>query len=186
MRAIHGRGWWVQLLRGVLAVLFGVVTLVWPAVTWAVAVPLFAAFTVMDGAFAILGGISAAKWRLRWWPLLLLGGVNLGVGLLAFLWPRWTLFAFLYLVAAWATLTGLLELVAAWELRKLAGGVWLLEIRGTASLIFGILLAVFPGAEALPVLWWICGFVIVFGILLVLGSLQLRWWQRHSLPQMAG
>ncbi len=181
MRAVPGRGWWVQMLRGVLAVLFGVVTLVWPGVTLAVAVPLFAAFTVIDGAFAILGARHAAEWRSRWWPLLLLGVADMGVGLLAFFWPGMSLFGFLYLVAAWAMLTGLLELLAAIELRKVTWGVRLLELRGVASVVFGLLLLVFPGAKALPVLWWICGFVIAFGLLLVLGSLQLWRWERQAL-----
>ncbi len=184
MRALLGRGWWVQALRGMLAVLFGAVTLVWPAVTLAVAVPLFAAFTLTDGAFAIFGALHAAEWRLRWWPLLLLGVADMGVALLAFFWPGVSLFGFFYLVAAWSMLTGLLELLAAIELRKVTWGVRLLELRGVASVVFGLLLLVFPGAKALPILWWICGFVIVFGILLVVGSLQLWRWERHALLGM--
>ena len=186
MGAVPGRGWWVQTLRGSLAVLFGVVTFIWPDLTLAVAVPLFAAFTVMDGVFAVLGAHHAATWRLQWWPLLLLAIVDLAVGILVFLRPRMTLFPFLYVVAVWAGLTGLLELFAAWELRKVAGGMWLLEVRGAASLLFGVLLAVFPGAEALPILWMICAFLIVFGVLLIVASLELRRWQRHALPRMTG
>ena len=186
MRAVPGRGWWVQTLRGSLAVLFGVVTFIWPDLTLAVAVPLFAAFTLMDGAFALLGTLHAAEWRLRWWPLLLLAIVDLAVGILVFLRPRMTLFPFLSVVGVWAGLTGVFELLAARELRRVTGGIWLLEVRGAASVLFGVLLVVFPGAEALPILWMICAFLIVFGMLLIVASLELRRWQRHALPRMTG
>ena len=155
--------------------MFGVLVLAWPGISLYVLVLLFAAYTFFDGFFAVLSAISrAAEGRARWWPMLLEGIAGIAVGVLAAVWPGLTALVLLYLIAAWAIVTGIFEIVEAVRLRKEIKGEWLLALGGIASLVFGVILVLFPGAGALAVVWLIGAYSILFGIVLLVLAFRLQ------------
>jgi uncharacterized membrane protein HdeD (DUF308 family) len=179
------RYWWLVALRGALAILFGILAFIWPGLTVAVLVLLFGAYALVDGLFAIGGTISAMRNHRRWWPLLVEAVLGIGIGVATFLWPGVTALALLYLIAAWAIATGVFEIIAAIELRKAISGEWFLILAGVLSVVFGLLLIVFPGAGALAVIWLIAAYALVFGVLLLILGFRLRGLKK-DLEEAAG
>ncbi|NDJ18136.1 HdeD family acid-resistance protein [Myxacorys almedinensis] len=171
------RNWWTLVLRGAIAVLFGLFALFLPGITLTSLVFLFGAFALGGGILLI---ISAFRDRVRGasgWVLLLNGVISVAIGVLAFIYPGLTALSLLYLIAAWAVVTGIFEIIAAIQLREEISTEWLLAIAGIASIAFGILLAVYPGAGALALVWIIAGYALFFGILLMILGFRLRNWR---------
>ena len=149
MVELIGRHWWAVGLRGVAALLFGILALAWPVHTLVVLVALFGAYALVDGIFALVATVRAAT-RHRAWGLLLLEGLGgIAAGIVTFAWPGITALALLYVIAAWALVTGVLEVAAAFTARAEVAPAWLIGLSGVASVIFGMLLILFPGAGAL-------------------------------------
>jgi uncharacterized membrane protein HdeD (DUF308 family) len=172
------RNWWVFLLRGLAGILFGIITFVAPGISLAALVLVFGAYALADGVLAIVAAVRR-RGEGRWGMLLLEGLVGIAVAVVTLLWPGITAITLLYLIAAWATVTGVLELVAAVRLRKEIKGEWLLALGGVASIAFGVLVALFPGSGALALVLWIGAYALVFGVLLVVLSFRLRAWGKH-------
>lgn len=168
------RNWWVVTVRGVLAVIFGVVTIMWPGPTLLVLITLFGAYALVDGIFAVVAGIASRGENQRWWAMLLEGVAGILLGLLTFRWPGTTALVLVYFIAGWALLTGVLEIVAAIQLRQIITGEWALILGGIVSVIFGVLLVVAPGAGALGLTWLIGAYAVVFGLVLLILALRLR------------
>jgi uncharacterized membrane protein HdeD (DUF308 family) len=168
------RSWWLLLLRGIVAILFGILTFVQPGISLAALVLLFGAFSLADGVLGVWTAYSSRKEREHWWLLLLGGLVGVGVGLLTLFAPGVTALALLFYIAIWAVATGVLQIVAAIRLRKEIEGEWTLVLAGLASVAFGVLLMARPGAGALAVLWLIAGYAIVFGLIMVLLSFKVK------------
>jgi uncharacterized membrane protein HdeD (DUF308 family) len=168
------RYWWVLLIRGIIAVLFGVLAYVRPGITLTALVLLFGAYAFADGILAVIAAIAGRKEREHWWVLLLEGLVGIAVGVMTLAAPGLTAVALLFYIAAWAILTGVLEIIAAIRLRKEIEGEWLLILGGLASVLFGFLLLARPAAGALTVIWLIAGYAVVFGIVLIVLSFKAR------------
>ena len=168
------RNWWMFAVRGVVAVIFGLLALIWPGQTLQALVLVFGAYALVDGIFAVIAGISARGHFDRWWAMLLEGLVGVVIGLLTFFWPNITALVLLYFIAAWALITGIFEIVAAIQLRRLITGEWMLILGGLLSIIFGILLFVFPGAGTVSLVWMIGIYAIVFGISEIIFAFRLR------------
>jgi uncharacterized membrane protein HdeD (DUF308 family) len=173
------RNWWALALRGVLAILLGLAVFVLPGLTLVVFVALFGAYALVDGVFSIIAGVRAAERHERWWSPVLKGVAGIAAGVLAFVWPALTALALLYLIAGWAIVTGLLEIVAAVHLHR-AHGEWLLVLNGVLSVLFGLIVIVWPGAGVLSLLWMIGMYAIIFGLLLVVLAFRLRSHQRGA------
>jgi uncharacterized membrane protein HdeD (DUF308 family) len=176
---VLSRSWWLLLLRGIIAILFGVLTYFQPGISLATLVLFFGAFSFADGALGVWQAISARKERENWWVLLLGGLLGIGVGVLTLFHPGVTALALLFYIAVWAVATGVLEIVAAIRLRKEIEGEWLLGLAGVASVLFGVLLIARPDAGALAVLWLIAAYAIAFGVILVLLAFKARGFARH-------
>ena len=176
MAVVLARNWWVLALRGVFALLFGILAFAWPGLTLAVLVLLFGAYVLVDGIFAIVAAMKAPKGYARWGIMLLEGVVGVVIGVLTFLWPIITAVVLLYLIAAWAVITGVLEIVAAIRLRKQITNEWFLVLSGVVSVLFGLAVALWPVAGALAVVWLVGAYAIFFGILLLALALRLRKW----------
>jgi uncharacterized membrane protein HdeD (DUF308 family) len=168
------RNWWVVALRGVLGILFGLMAFLWPGITLAVLVIFFGAYALVDGVFLVVAALHAAGEHERWWVLLLQGLAGIAAGLVTFFWPGITAVALLIVIAAWAIVTGILEIAAAIRLRKEIEGEWLLGLSGFCSLVLGLLLIAWPAAGALAFVWLIGGYAIVTGILLIVVAFRLR------------
>jgi len=180
LATILSRNWWALLLRGLIAIAFGLLTWLQPGVTLAALVLLFGAYTLADGILGVWTAISGRKEHEDWWVLLLWGLLGVGVGILVFFAPGITALALLFYIAIWAIATGVLQIVAAIRLRKVMKNEWWLALSGLASLIFGVLLVVQPGAGALAVLWLIAAWAIVFGVFLVILAFKARAFGKQS------
>jgi uncharacterized membrane protein HdeD (DUF308 family) len=174
MLAFMARNWWVLLIRGILAIAFGVLAFIWPAGVLGTLVLLFGAYALLDGVASIIIGLTGGGSQdSRLW--LILGGVfGVLVGVLTFVWPNITELALIYFIAAWAIITGVFSVVAAVQLRKEIENEWLLGIAGALSVLAGLYMAAFPGAGALALVWLIGAYAIVFGLLLIGLALRLR------------
>ena len=171
---VLSRNWWALALRGLAAIVFGVLAFAWPGITLWALVLLFGAYMLVDGIFAIVAAVRVAGRERRWWLLLVEGVLGVLAGLVAFLWPGITALALLYLVAAWAIVTGILQIVGAIRLRREIEGEWALILGGVLSVIFGVLLAVLPGPGILALVWLIGAYAVVSGVLLIVLALRVR------------
>jgi uncharacterized membrane protein HdeD (DUF308 family) len=169
------RDWWIFALRGVAAIIFGVLALLWPGITLLALVFLFAAYALVDGVIAIISGIrrGANGGKLDWWRIVR-GIVGIAAGVIAIALPGITAYALLLVIAAWAIVTGAIEIVAAYQLRDVIDREWLLALDGVVAVIFGIALIVFPSAGALALVWLIGAFAIVSGVMLLVLAFRMR------------
>lgn len=167
------RNWGLMVARGVLAILFGVLAIAWPGLTLITLVLLYGAFAFVDGALAIAAAIRGGAPAPRWW-LALVGVLGLAIGVLTLFWPQITAFALLIFIAAWAIVTGVMQIYGAIKLRHEIEGEWLLIAGGALSVAFGVLLAMWPGAGALAMVLVIGWFAIMYGILMMLFGFTLR------------
>jgi uncharacterized membrane protein HdeD (DUF308 family) len=175
------RYWWTLAVRGAIVVLFGLAALIWPDITLRVLVWLYGFYAVVDGLVALatlLVGGRQASGRHGW--LIFEGIVGIAAGVFTFLWPGITALVLLYLIAAWAVVTGLLKVVAAIILRRELRGEWLLVLAGILSVAFGVLLAIRPGEGAIALVSLIGLFAIVFGVALLLLGARLRRLRNRS------
>ncbi len=163
--------WWALVIRGVLAVLLGVVAFFMPGVTLYALVFAFGTYALLDGGFNLVAGIRTRRETERWWALALSGVLGIGAGVTAFLIPETAALALLYLVSAWAIMTGVLEIAAAVRLRKEIEGEFFLGLSGLASLLLGLFMFFQPGAGALA---WVWLFAVYAGAMLVALGLRLR------------
>ena len=171
MLQLLARRWWALALRGVFAVLFGLLTFLIPGVTLIALVILFGFYAILDGIFDI---VSAMKAPGHHWPLLVEGIVGIVAGIVTFMWPAITAMVLLYLIAFWAILTGVLEIVAGIRLRQVIANEILLILLGVISVLFGIFIIIFPGAGALAIIIWIGAYALLFGIILIALAFRLR------------
>ena len=174
MLKVLSKYWWLLALRGVLAILFGILAFIWPGLTLQALVILFGAYVLIDGIAAIVTGIRDREFNQRWWVLLLEGIVGVIFGILTFLWPQITAVVLLYFIAAWAVVTGIFEIFAAIRLREEIEGEWVLGLSGLASIIFGVLLMIWPASGLLALVWLIGAYAIVFGILMLYLGFKVR------------
>jgi uncharacterized membrane protein HdeD (DUF308 family) len=177
MSAVLARNWWLVALRGLLAILFGVIAFIAPGAFVLSLVLFFAAYMLVDGIFGIVAAVRAAQRHERWGFLLLEGLLDIVVGVAAFLVPAAAVWAFVLLVAAWALLSGGLMIAAAFRLHAHYGRWWL-GLGGVVSVLFGIVLLINPGMSALVLTWWLGAYAVAFGVMLLILGFRLR--SRHT------
>ena len=173
MIRLIARHWWIHLVRGVLAILFGLAALFWPGITLRVLVLLFGAWVLVEGALALTSGFRNRE-EPGWWILLLEGLAGIIVAACTFAWPLITAQVLLVLIALWALVTGILEIAAAFRLRREIEGEWVLAMIGVLSLLIGLFILINPAAGALAVAWAIGLDAILFGALLLYLGLKVR------------
>ena len=178
--------WWLLALRGLMAVLFGVLAFTWPGATLITLVWLFGAFALVNGILSLVLAAKTPKGYPKVGSLIFGGLLGILAGLLAFVMPGITALGLLILIAAWAIVTGIMELMAAVRLRKIINNEWLLVLAGIASVVFGILLLFQPAAGALVLIWWIGAWALLFGILLMILAFRMRNWKGFIAVETAG
>jgi len=172
--SILSRNWWYMLLRGLVAIGFGILIFVKPQISLEVLVYLFGIYVLVEGILGVSVAIQARDELNSWGVLLIWGLLGIAVGILAFVRPDITALALLFYIALWAIATGVLEIVAAVRLREVIKDEWLLILAGLLSVAFGIVLIARPEAGALAVLWLIGAYAILFGILIVVFAFKIR------------
>ena len=173
------RTWWVLALRGAIALLFGVLALVWPGLTLLWLVALFAAYALLGGVASVLGAVRHRHSDEKWWLIFLLGLVSMAAAVSAIVYPGLTALVLVLMMGANALLTGVLDLAVAIRLRQAIRGKWLLILSGIASIVFGVWVFLFPGAGALALVWLISVHAIVTGVLLLALAFRVRAWARR-------
>ena len=174
LAAALGRNWWLLLLRGLVAIVFALLTWAQPGVSLAALVLVFGIYVLADGLLGVWSAIAKRRDNRHWWLLLLWGLVGIVVGVMTFIMPGITGLVLLMYIAAWAVITGVLQIVAAIRLRKEIKGEWLLILSGLVSVAFGVLLFLQPGAGALAVAWIIAAYAFIFGVLMVLLAFKVK------------
>jgi uncharacterized membrane protein HdeD (DUF308 family) len=178
MLHLLARYWWALALRGLFAVLFGLLTFFIPGITLLALVLLFGVYALLDGIFDIVSAIRSPGHH---WAFVIEGIVGIAIGVLTLIWPGITAMVLLYLIGFWAIFTGVLEIVAGIRLRAAITNEVLLILMGVLSLLFGLLIIVFPSAGALAVAFWIGAYALIFGIMLIALAFRLRRF-RHVEP----
>ncbi|MBU1118808.1 HdeD family acid-resistance protein [Patescibacteria group bacterium] len=158
---------WVMWLRGLVAIIFGVIALFWPDVTVIVLLYVFAFYVLIDGLLSLLASIGAAKKHERWWIFIINGLISIAAGFIALFWPTITLLLLVYLIAAWALISGIFEIIAAVSIEFTKGSKWFLGIAGALSIILGILVFSFPLSGLFAIVWLIGIFALMYGVVLV-------------------
>ena len=173
--------WWVVLLRGVLAILFGILAWTWPGLTVLLLVTIWGAYAFVDGVFEVVAGI-----RGKWTSLVVLGLLGIAAGVVAFLWPGLTAVTLLWILAFWAIAAGVMQIAAAVRLRREIEGEWLWILTGLLTVGLGVLLFLHPGEGILSVVWLVASLAVVWGVLLVMLSFKLKGLKgRVAVPQTA-
>jgi uncharacterized membrane protein HdeD (DUF308 family) len=168
------KNWWAFLLRGILALIFGIVAIFFPAAAFLALVLVFGAFAFFDGVFALVSAFTSNVRSENWWWLILEGIVGLGIGILTIIQPAAMGEAWLILIAAWALITGILEIITAVRLRKIIQGEFWLILGGIISVLFGLAVAFYPQAGALAIGLLIGLYAILFGAIFIALGLKLR------------
>jgi uncharacterized membrane protein HdeD (DUF308 family) len=161
------RSWWLLLIRGLASLIFGILALIWPGLTVLTLIIFFGAFAIVDGVFAIGSAIRRAERRVEWWPELIEGILGIIIGLIAFIWPGLTALGLLYIIGAWAVITGITEIAAAVRLRAAIDNEWFLGLSGVLSVVWGVILFIFPGTGAIAIAWLIGILAIIYGAALL-------------------
>jgi uncharacterized membrane protein HdeD (DUF308 family) len=175
------RNWWLILLRGICAILFGVLAFIWPGITLLTLALLYGIFALIEGALALAAAIMGGAPAPRWW-LAVVGLLGIAVGILTIIMPGITAFILVLFVAAWAIISGLMQIVGAIRLRKEIDNEWMLVAVGAISVAFGVLVALQPMLGALSLVFVIGAYAIIYGIALVALAFRLRG---HSHPAPA-
>jgi uncharacterized membrane protein HdeD (DUF308 family) len=168
------RHWWVPVIRGVAAIVFGIIAFVYPGLTIATLVLFFGAWILIDGIFRIVGAIGHRASDPDWGWQLVIGLLGIVVGLLTFHAPQITALALVIYIAAWALMIGASEIALAVKMRREIKGEWFLILMGLASIVFAVLLLWNPIAGAAAVIWLIAWYAVVLGILAIFFGFRLR------------
>jgi uncharacterized membrane protein HdeD (DUF308 family) len=171
--ALLAQNWWALALRGLAAVIFGLIAFVVPSAVMLSLALIFAAYLFVDGVLGIIAAVRAAGRRERWGLLVAEGILNMVMGLVAALFPTGAVLAFVLVTALWALVTGGLMLASAVMLRRQHGRFWL-ALGGLVSILWGVLLAIAPIASAVALTWWLGAYAITFGAVLIGLGLKLR------------
>ena len=167
--------WWALAIRGAIAIIFGLAALLRPDIALEALILLFGAYALVDGVFAIVGVFGGTRGGTPRWLLLIEGIAGILAGIIAFVLPGLTAVVLLYLIAAWAVVTGIFEIASAIRLRQEIRGEWALIVGGALSVLFGVILAVIgPVAGLLSLIWLIGVYAVAFGILMLITAFQVR------------
>lgn len=168
--------WWAMALRGVVALLFGLLAFFRPVASIAALILVFGCYAVANGLLTVFAAIANRHGEPHWASLLISGLLSIGAGVVTFVMPGVTAVALLYIIAAWAFVTGVAEIVTAVRLRRVVSDEWMLLLAGALSVLFAVVLVLRPGVGALAVVLWIGSYAILLGVLLLALAFRLRSW----------
>jgi len=166
---------WSLVVRGIVAIIFGLLLVLWPGITLATLVLIFAFFALLDGIIIIIMAMIEGRKNQVWVHRVPLGIVGIVLGALIMLWPAMSLMVLIYLVAAWALIAGIGEFTYALSIRDLsAGAKWMMAIAGVLTVILGILIFLYP-IGTIAILIWILGlYLLIYGVFVMITGFWLR------------
>ena len=166
--------WWLLLLRGIAAIVFGVLAFIWPGLTLLTLVILYGVFAIFDGVLALAAAFGRTGPDVPKWWLVLTAILGIGAGLITLFWPGITALVLIIFIGAWAIVRGIMEIIAAIQLRREIQGEWLLILAGALSVLFGLGVLIYPGAGAVALAWLIGIYAIAIGVVMVMLAIRLR------------
>ncbi|HQU49700.1 MAG TPA: HdeD family acid-resistance protein [Casimicrobiaceae bacterium] len=169
-----GDAWGWILLRGVASIAFGAMAILWPGLTIVVLVVMWAAWAFVDGITSLVTAYTARDGGKPIWPLVLNGVLGIAAGLITFFAPGVAAVTLLVFIAAWAIVTGVLEIVHAIRVRKSISNEWMLILSGVLSVVVGLYMLSSPAGGALAIIWVIAFWSILFGVLLCSAAFRLK------------
>lgn len=172
--------WWVPVLRGIAAIVFGVLALAAPPIGLLALVIMWGVYAIADGVFNLVLATRVGRAGERWGWFVFEGIVSVAAGVLTFVYPGITALILLYIIGAWAIVTGIAEIAAAVKLRRVLTGEWMLALAGVLSIAFGVLLFAYPSSGAIAVVWLVATYAIIFGVLLVGLGMKLHRLRREG------
>jgi uncharacterized membrane protein HdeD (DUF308 family) len=181
MDELLAHAWWMLMVRGIAGLLFGLLALLAPGITLLLLIAMFAAYALVGGAAAVVTGVQHRSSQKDWWVPLLLGLCSVAAGVIAVLAPGITALVLIAVMGANAIVTGAFDLIAAVRLSRRGRNEWLLFFIGFLSVVFGVVVLVYPGAGALALVWMISGYALITGVLLIALGIRARGWQRSDL-----
>ena len=168
------KNWWLLLLRGLLAVAFGVLLFTRPSISVAILITFFGAYSLVDGVFSAYSAISQRSQH-EHWVLMLVGGLcGIAIGLITFYSPGITAIVLLFYIAIWSIIIGISQIIMAVKLRAEIKGEFWLGLAGLVSVLFGMYLIYNPGAGILSVIWVLAAYAVLFGFLMIALSLRVK------------
>jgi uncharacterized membrane protein HdeD (DUF308 family) len=179
MANMLARNWWILALRGVAALIFGVLAFLWPHIALIALVLLFGAYVLVDGIFNLINA-ALGQTREPRWIVAVMGIAGVIIGIVTLVWPDLSAIALIYLIAAWAVTVGAFTILAAIRLRDDIDDEWLMAFIGVVLILFGLAIATVPGPGALALVWLISAFVVAYGVLQLLLAFRLRNWSQLS------
>ena len=187
MSILLAKNWWSLVIRGLAAILLGLATVLWPAISLAALVQIFFTYTLFDGLIGIAGAVRGAEAQERWWRALLIEGLaGVATAIITMAWTAITALTLVYVIATWAFVTGIFEIAAAFQLRQYIAGEWLLILSGVASFILGMLMIALPLAGPPPIAAWIGVYGFLSGALLIGLGFRLRSWTKKPAADTDG
>jgi uncharacterized membrane protein HdeD (DUF308 family) len=162
------------LIRGLVAVVMGILAMAWPGITMAAIVGVFGLYAVIDGITSLMLGLTRTRTHGRSWAVVVQGVIGILAGIVTFVWPGITAFALVMFIGAWGIVTGVFEIVAAIRLRRVIKGEWLLALSGIISVLFGFLVFAFPAAGAVGIAWVLGIYAVTAGLVLIALGVRLR------------
>lgn len=172
------KNWWALALRGLAAIVFGILAFAWPGITIVSLVILYGAYALVDGVFSIFAAIGGGTPAPRWW-LAVVGILGILAGLIAFINPVLVGLYLLWFIGAWAIVSGVFEIIGAIRLRKEIDNEWMLILHGLISVLFGIMLFAWPVTSALALIWVIGAYAIAAGVLMIVLAFRLKGHAKH-------
>ncbi len=179
-----GKNWWIVGLRGLFSLMVGIISFLVPTATIFALVILFATYALLDGIFCLVALMRGSRRRGPWWMLTLEGVLGIGAAVITVLWPEITALALIFVIASWAIVTGVIEIIAAVRLRKQIESEWLLAAAGVLSILMGVVLAAWPGPGAVAIAFIIGAYALAFGALLIALAFRLRRWHGAQAPTL--
>ncbi|HLH25531.1 MAG TPA: HdeD family acid-resistance protein [Chloroflexota bacterium] len=168
------RHWWAMAIRGVIAIVIGLIAFIWPGIAVAALVMLFGVFMFLDGIFAVVAAVQERATVPHWWALLIEGIAGIVAGLIVWALPGLAALVLIYFIAAWALITGIMEIIAAIRLREQIEGEWRLALSGVLSVILAVLLVISPLGGILALAWLLGAYAILFGVVLLALAFHLK------------
>ena len=167
------KNWWLEVLRGVAAIIFGILAFTWTGGVLLTLILFWGAFALVDGVLAIIAAVKGGNPMPRWW-LAIVGIAGIAAGAITFMMPGVAALVLVTFIAVWAIILGVMEIYGAIKLRKEIEGEWFLIVNGVLSVIFGILILWRPGIGAITLVWIIGAYAIILGIMHVAFGFKLK------------
>ena len=165
--------WWAILLRGIIAILFGVLALAASGFTLDLLLIFVGFFLLLGGLVSVIGSLFATHHK-HWWILMFNGLISIAAGIVVFTWPAITLLILVYLVAIWAIITGFFEFIASIAASWANPGKVFIGFVGVLSVILGIVMFAYPGLTINAAIWLIGVYAIIIGLSLIFFSFKLK------------